>query len=143
MYRRHFCLIAQAEFIPEGSNMEVFKEYLARIENPLHRARTEEVLGWVAGEFPDLAPKIAWNQPMFTHHGTFIIGFSVARHHLAVAPEKAGISHFSGEIAQSGYDHSQELVRIPWDGPVDFSLLKRIIEFNISDKAGCSTFWRK
>lgn len=123
--------------------MEVFAEYLARIDSPQHRARMEEVFGWIAKKFPDLQSKIAWNQPMFTHHGTFIIGFSAAKHHMAVAPERAGINHFSHEIVKAGYDHSKELVRIPWDSPVDLSLLEKMIEFNILDKEGCSTFWRK
>lgn len=123
--------------------MEVFAEYLARIDNPQHRARMEEILGWVSKRFPNLVPRIAWNQPMFTDHGTFIIGFSVAKHHLAVAPERAGINHFSDEIVQAGYDHSLELVRIKWDSPVDFSLLEKMIKFNILDKADYSTFWRK
>ncbi|MCG6581884.1 iron chaperone, partial [Acinetobacter baumannii] len=26
--------------------------------------------------------------------------------------------------------------------PVDFSLLERMIEFNMLDKANCTTFWR-
>jgi uncharacterized protein YdhG (YjbR/CyaY superfamily) len=123
--------------------MEVFAEYLAHIDNPQHRARTEEVLAWVTKKFPNLMPKIAWNQPMFTDHGTFIIGFSVSKHHLAVAPERAGIIHFSDEIVRAGYDHTKQLVRIQWDSPVDFSLLEKMIEFNILDKANCSTFWRK
>ena len=122
--------------------MEAFAEYLASI-NPQHRARTEEILGWVMERFPNLATRIAWNQPMFTDHGTFIIGFSVAKHHLAVAPERAVIERFSDEIAQAGYDHTKELVRIPWDSPVDYSLLEKLIEFNIADKAGYSSFWRK
>lgn len=123
--------------------MEVFADYLARIDNPQHRARMEEVLGWVTKAFPNLMPKIGWNQPMFTDHGTFIIGFSVAKQHLAVAPEKAGIIRFSDAIAQSGYDHTNELVRIRWDSPVDFSLLEKMIAFNIQDKAEYSSFWRK
>lgn len=123
--------------------MEVFAEYLARIDNLGHRDRTEEVLEWITKKYPNLVPKIAWNQPMFTDHGTFIIGFSVSKHHLAVAPEKAGINHFSDEIVKAGYDHTKELVRIRWDGPVDFSLLGKMIEFNITEKADCSTFWRK
>jgi len=123
--------------------MEVFAEYLAHIDNPQHRARTEEVLAWVTKKFPNLMPKIAWNQPMFTDHGTFIIGFSVAKNHLAVAPERAGIIHFSDKIVQAGYDHTKQLVRMQWDSPVDFSLLEKMIEFNILDKADCSTFWRK
>ncbi|EJL20530.1 hypothetical protein PMI05_05767 [Brevibacillus sp. BC25] len=80
---------------------------------------------------------------MFTDHGTFIIGFSVAKHHLAVSPERVGITRFSDEIVQAGYDHTKELVRIRWDKPVDFSFLEKMIEFNILDKADCSTFWRK
>ncbi|WP_379147757.1 iron chaperone [Paenibacillus sp. sgz500992] len=123
--------------------MEVFAEYLAQIDNPEHRDRVEEVLAWVIKKFPNLMPKIGWNQPMFTDHGTYIIGFSVAKHHMAVAPEIAGINHFSAEIVQAGYDHTKQLVRIRWESPVDFSLLEKMIEFNILDKADCSSFWRK
>ena len=123
--------------------MDTFREYLERIENFEHRARMEEVLNWVLERFPMLIPKIAWNQPMFTDHGTFIIGFSVSKHHVAVAPENIVIKRFSEEIAEAGYEHTKELIRIPFDGPVDYSLLEKLIEFNIGDKADCSTFWRK
>jgi len=123
--------------------MEVFADYLARIANPLHRVRMEEVLTWVTKQFPYLEPKLAWNQPMYTDHGTFIIGFSAAKHHMAFAPERAGMIHFADEIAQSGYEYTKELVRVPWDRPVPFGLLENMIDFNITDKADCSTFWRK
>lgn len=123
--------------------MEAFAEYLEKIGNPQHRARTEEVLTWVAQTFPQLEPKIAWNQPMFTDHGTFIIGFSVSKQHLAVAPEKVGMNRFAEEVVQAGYAHTKELVRIPWGSSVDYDLLERMIDFNIIDKADCSTFWRK
>ncbi|MEK4366069.1 iron chaperone [Paenibacillus sp. FSL M8-0212] len=123
--------------------METFAEFIARIDNPEHQARTEEVLNWVTEKFPKLKQKIAWNQPMFTDHDTFIIGFSVSKQHLAVAPEKAGINRFSEEITQAGYDHTKELVRMKWKQEIDYSLLERMIEFNIADKAECSTFWRK
>lgn len=38
--------------------METFAEYLAGIEHPQHRARTEEVLAWVTKKFPNLMPKL-------------------------------------------------------------------------------------
>ncbi|TYP79287.1 iron chaperone [Paenibacillus methanolicus] len=123
--------------------MEDFADFISKIDHPIHRARTEEVLNWVHRQFPILQTKVAWNQPMFTDHDTFIIGFSVAKPHLAVAPEKAGIQRFSADIVQAGYDHTKELVRIPWGSEVDFDLLERMIAFNIEDKAGCTTFWRK
>lgn len=123
--------------------MKDFAEYLTRIDHPDHRARTEEVLAWVTEKFPRLEPKIAWNQPMFTDHGTFIIGFSVSKQHLAVAPEQAGITRFLDDIVQSGYTHTKEVVRIPWKSPVDYALLEKMIAFNIQDKADCATLWRK
>lgn len=122
--------------------MGAFEEYLATINNPQHRERTEEVLAWVANKFPHLNPQISWKQPMFTDHGTYIIGFSVSKQHLAVAPENAGINHFKEEIVQAGHDHTNQLVRFKWSNPVDYALLEKMIAFNIADKAGCSTFWR-
>ncbi len=123
--------------------MEVFTEYLNKIENPQYRERMQTVLKWVSETFPRLDPKIAWNQPMFTDHGTFIIGFSASKHHMAVAPERAGMEHLADEIIKSGYAYTKELVRFPWDKPVDYTLLESMIRFNIKDKAQCTTFWRK
>ena len=123
--------------------METFADYLKGIENPQHRARMESVLAWVMDQIPSLAPRIAWNQPMFTDHETFIIGFSVSKKHMAVAPEGAVISLFSERIHKAGYEHTKDLMRLPWESPVDFSLLEEIIRFNMEDKKECATFWRK
>lgn len=123
--------------------MEIFSEYLIRIGNPQHQARVKEVLDWVCNSFPDLEKRIAWNQPMFSHHGTFIIGFSVSKQHLAVSPELAGMERFTTEIAKAGYKQSKMLFRIKWDEPVNYSLLDEMIRFNRLDKAECKTFWRK
>ncbi len=123
--------------------MEPLQEYIAAIQNSEHRVRVEEVLNWVQHKFENLLPRIAWNQPMFTDHGTFIIGFSVSKQHVAVAPERAGMVRFSDDIKLSGYTQGKMLFRIPWDMQVDYPLLEKIIAFNIEDKADCNTFWRK
>lgn len=123
--------------------MEPFAEYLERVENPQYQDRLQNIFHWITATFPTLRPKIAWNQPMFTDHGTFIIGFSVAKKHLAIAPERAGIERFSDDILQAGYTHSKEILRIGWTQSVDFPLLERIIRFNLEEKANCQTFWRK
>lgn len=123
--------------------MKTFLDYLKQIENAQHFNRTKEILEWVMQTFPELEPKIAWNQPMFTYHGTFIIGFSVANKHLAISPEREGMEHFTDEIASAGYGQSKMLFRIKWDEDVNYVLLKNIITFNRSEKVDCKTFWRK
>lgn len=66
--------------------IKTLDEYLATIPNDDNRARTVEVLDWVSHIFPELELRIAWNQAMFIHHGTYIIGFSAASKHMAVPP---------------------------------------------------------
>lgn len=124
-------------------DFNVFNDYLASIAKPEQRARVEEVLRWVHTTFPGLKPHIGWNQPMFTDHGTFIIGFSIAKPNLAVSPEVDTLARFAEEVRASGYTLTQMLFRIRWEQPVDYALLERIIAFNIEDKADCKTFWRK
>lgn len=123
--------------------MEVFAEYLAQIDNEIHRARVEKVLNWVKRVFPNLKPRLAWNQPMFTDHDTFIIGFSVAKPHMAISPEREGMAHFHDAISKAGYGQSKMLFRIKWDEPVNYVLLEKIIQFNCLEKSDCKTFWRK
>lgn len=123
--------------------METFQPYLDKIDDPKKLERITEVLQWVSDTFPELDKRIAWNQPMFTHQGTFIIGFSQAKAHLAVSPEYITMQQFSDELDKAGYVHTTMLFRIPWTSEVDYDLLKKMIEFNMKDKAGYTTFWRK
>lgn len=122
--------------------MDVFAEYIAGIGDLVNRERTEEVLNWVQTNYPNLEKEVKWNQPMYTDHGTYIIGFSVSKKHLAVAPESVGITHVEEDIKRAGYDYTKEIIRIPWDKPVDYELLAKMIEFNIWDKKNTKTFWR-
>ena len=123
--------------------METFDEFLLKIDNVDHYNRTKEVLSWVMETCPQLAYRLAWNQPMFTHHGTFIIAFSLAKNHLAVTPEQAGIAHFKKEFEREGLSYTSMIVRFPWNKPVNYELIAMMIEFNLEDKKDCTTFWRK
>lgn len=123
--------------------MEDFSAYVATIEQMEHRNRMEEVVKWVSATFPMLKLEIKWNTPMFTHHGTFIIGIDKAKKHMSFAPEEKTMNQFADEIDKAGYSRTKGLFRIRWNDPVDYDLLKKIIDFNIQDKAECTTFWRK
>ncbi len=123
--------------------MEPFNGFLHSIAQPAARARAAEVLAWVGETYPALQGQIKWNQPMFTDHGTFILGFSAAREHLAIAPESVALERFRAEINAAGYSAGRQLFRIRWEQPVDYGLLRRIIDFNLLDKSACETFWRR
>lgn len=123
--------------------MSTFENYLSKIDNLRHKEKLEDIFSWVSKEYPQLEQRIAWNQPMFTDHNTFILGFSISKNHIAITPEKAGIDHFSKQIKDAGYEQSTMIFRIKWDDIVNFDLLKDMIDYNLKDKVNCQTFWRK
>ncbi|MDR7855203.1 DUF1801 domain-containing protein [Tissierella sp.] len=123
--------------------MKDFQTFLDNIDDLDKRERMEGILNYIKNQFPQLKEELKWNQPMFTDHGTFIIGFSIAKGHIAVAPEAVVIRLFEKEIEEAGYSHTQELFRIKWTDKVDFDLLSKIIAHNIEDKKDVTSFWRR
>lgn len=124
-----------------------FSDYLSDIADPEHRAQLKAVLDEITAEFPELDQRVAWNQPMFTDHGTFIIGFSIARTHISIGVEKVALDQFSDRILETGLTRTPQLFQIPWEAQVDEGPVKEllfdIIRFNITDKKDVETFWRK
>lgn len=121
--------------------MNNFEEYLAIIDNSDHSEQLRTVLQWVSDNYPKLDTRVAWKQPMFTDHGTFIVGFSVAKNHFSVATEKA-IEVYRTDIEEN-YDAGKKLFKIPFDAPVNYDLLKKLIDWNIEQKKDIQTFWWK
>ena len=123
--------------------MEIFKPYLEKITDAEKQKIVKDFLQHIINKYPNLTSKIAWNQPMFTHKNTFILGISVSKNHFSIAPEQVTIEHFSNDIINAGYEHSKMLFKIKFNQKINYSLLDKIIEFNIEDKKDHKLFWRK
>lgn len=101
-----------------------------------------EVLDWVSHNFPELELRIAWNQPMFTHHGTYIIGFSAVSKHMAMVPERATMIRFEPVMRERGTDFGKMFARQPWNKPFDYELLDAFIQHQLAEKKDITSFWR-
>ncbi|VDG23399.1 iron chaperone [Lactiplantibacillus mudanjiangensis] len=120
-----------------------FSDFINAIDDPDHREKFITVLNWVKSTFPNLTPRFAWNQPMFTDHGTFIVGFSVAKPHFNVALEFLTLEHFREMITTQG-DHTTKMFwQIKFTQPVNYDLLERTIQYNLTTKADITSFWRQ
>jgi uncharacterized protein ydhG len=122
--------------------IETLDEFLATIPNANNRARMVEVLDWVAKRYPELELRITWNQPMFTHHGTYIIGFSAASKHIAMAPERATTIRGEQVMRERSTDFGTMLARQPWTKPFDYELLDAFIQHQLAEKQVITSFWR-
>lgn len=122
--------------------MEDFKEYLESIDEVSHRDRMEKILKWISENYPELDTRIAWNQPMFTHQDTYIIGFSHSKNHIAMSPEVKPIQKFKTLIEELNLSHTDNIIRIKWEDPIPYELIRTLIDYNIEDKEGYTKFWR-
>lgn len=122
--------------------MNTFEEYLATIVEPEQQDKMNELLNWIQENYPELETRIAWNQPMFVDHETYIIGFSYSKQHIAMAPEVKPIEKFKDLIEETGLSYTKNIIRIRWEDPIPYDLIKELIEYNIQDKEGYDKFWR-
>lgn len=123
--------------------METIEEYLASIDGEAEQKKFSELYEWSIATFPQLELRFGWSQPMFTHHGTFIITFKKTKKHITVSPEVAGIKQFEAKIEAAGYAHTGNTFRIGWEQATDYRLLEEMIQFNLDEKAEYTAFWRK
>ena len=121
--------------------IKTLDEFLATIPNDDNRARMVDVLVWVGLTYPELELRIAWNQPMFTHHGTYIIGFSAASKYMAMAPERATMIRFEQVMKERGTNFGKMFARQPWDKPFDYELATAFIEHQLTEKQDITSFW--
>lgn len=105
--------------------MNTLEDFFNTLLEPQQVLRTQQLFSWMSQEFPELVCVLKWKQPMFTTHGTFIISYSVTKKHLSVAPERQTIQHFKQEIAAAGYETTLNLIKLPWQQPVPYGLLKK------------------
>jgi len=119
----------------------IFKDYLHSIEDLEMRQKMQAVLDFCCSNYPNLQPKIAWNQPMFTDHGTYIIGFSVAKDHLVVGLELKTMNHFVDLIKAQGFTAKKMTFQIKRHQAIPETLLKTILDETIVLKQDINTFW--
>ncbi|MBN2797371.1 MAG: DUF1801 domain-containing protein [Clostridia bacterium] len=123
--------------------MKTIEDYLKEIQVQEQHDRMKELFDWIKTHYPQLEGVIKWNQPMFTDHGTFIIGFSTAKKHFSFNPEPQVIEMFKEDIHNAGYETTMALGKIKWTDQTDFDLLKKLIDFNLEDKKEMTSFFRK
>lgn len=80
---------------------------------------------------------------MFTHHGTFIIGFSVATKHFTVAPEMRTFEHFLPQIKDLKLKHGKKTFQLQFGQDIPYDLLRALINYTLADKQNVTSFWDK
>nr|WP_318150592.1 iron chaperone [Streptococcus parasuis] len=86
--------------------------FLINFKNPILKFKLEPIFEQIQKEFQNLTVELKWNQPMFIMNGTFIIGFSVAKNHISIAPEAVTMAIFTNDIKAANYEATNNLFKI-------------------------------
>lgn len=120
---------------------EQLQLFIKKINNEEKETRFKELIEWIIEKFPELLLEFKWNQPMFIEKGTYIIGFSVSKKHIALGLESFAIEELTDRITNAGFSHSKMIVQFPWEKPIDYQLLDLIITHVRARKSGVTSFW--
>ena len=79
---------------------------------------------------PDADEKISYQMPTFAQRGN-LVHFAAYKNHIGFYPTGSGIEAFHDEL--KGYKFSKGAVQFPLNQPIPFDLIRRIVEFRVSE----------
>ncbi|MDY0139765.1 MAG: DUF1801 domain-containing protein [Candidatus Izemoplasmatales bacterium] len=115
--------------------------FFETIDDSNNRRKAKVFIDWISETYPNLTFSMKWNQPMFLNEGTYIIGLSVSKKHLALGLEKELMNQLHDLIDSSNYESSKMLIKISWNKELDFVFLKKIVDYVIDYKKDIKSFW--
>lgn len=78
---------------------------------------------------PDATEAISYQIPAFKLNGKNLIHFAAFKNHTSVYPAPRGVDEFKEEL--SAYKGGKGTVQFPFDEPIPYELITRIVKFRI------------
>ncbi|MHC1740092.1 MAG: iron chaperone [Anaerolineaceae bacterium] len=104
-------------------------------QDPTKAKTLRAIFDLVLGEFPQLAPKIAWNVPQIQRNGMYIVGVAAYKHHLTYAPWSTKvIEDFEARLEK--YIVFKNCFQIPVDWEIDEELIKDLVKARLAELDG-------
>lgn len=69
--------------------------------------------------------------PAFTLNGAYLIYFAAYKKHIGLYPAPRGSEEFKEEL--SAYEGGKGTVKFPFDKPIPFGLIRRIVKFRMKE----------
>jgi uncharacterized protein YdhG (YjbR/CyaY superfamily) len=80
---------------------------------------------------PDAEETISYQIPTFTLKGKYLVYFAAYKKHIGLYPAPRGSEKFKQEL--SGYEGGKGTIRFPFDKPIPFDLISRIVKFRVKE----------
>lgn len=119
------------ERVPEAPKITTVDEYIGAYEGET-RERMEKLRALIHECAPDIVEKISWGMPTFWR-GQNIIHFAVQKNHMGIYPGELSQLPFEERLA--GYKKTKGAIQFPHDQPMDYELIRDIVQFRLEESA--------
>ncbi len=107
------------------------EDYLAA-QGPVKARTIGTVIGYILGEFPELAAKMAWNVPQIHRDGKYVVGLAAYKNHLTFSPWSVRVmDNFRDSLA--GYVVFKNCFQVPVDWQIDRVLLSDLVRARLAE----------
>jgi uncharacterized protein YdhG (YjbR/CyaY superfamily) len=102
------------------------KDFFDSID-PIAAKTARKIFKEIRAKYPDLELVIAWNQPMLRLEKDYVIGLSVAKNHILLAPWSTDVlKKFAPKLID--FEVNKKTFAVPLDWKVDGSLLQAMVK---------------
>ena len=118
-----------------ASYKRVFKtidEYIATFPKNV-QSILEELRQAIRESAPKAEEVISYQIPAFKLNGNLVY-FAAFKNHIGFYPTSSGVEKFKEEL--SGFDVSKGTIRFPFNKPVSFDLVKKIVRYRVKENLG-------
>jgi len=102
-------------------------EYIATFPEDIQQVLTN-IRATVREAAPEAEETISYQVPTFKQHG-ILVHFAAWKNHIGFYPSPSGIEQFEQELAQ--YPQSKGAVQFPYDRPIPYDLIRRIVTYRL------------
>jgi len=105
-------------------------EYIASFPEDVQKI-LEKVRKTIRKAAPRADEAISYQIPTFNLNGHYLIYFAGYKKHIGLYPAPRGTDEFREEL--SAYEGGKGTVRFPYDQPIPYDLISRIVKFKVAE----------
>ena len=115
----------------EKQKFNTVDEYIAGFSENI-QILLEQVRTVIKQAAPQAAESISWEMPAYKLNGKPLVYFAGHKKHVGFYPIPSGIEAFKNELSEYGQT-GKGTARFPYDKPIPLDLIKRIVEYRITE----------
>ncbi len=105
-------------------------EYIAAFSNDVQEI-LEKIRMTIREAAPDAEETMSYQMPTFTLQGKYLVYFAAYKKHVGLYPAPIGNEEFEEEL--SVYATGKGTLRFPFDKPIPFDLISKIVKFRVKE----------